>query len=253
MEKKLKTGLIIGGLIGATLFSAIKTTNAAPLNQRVKGKILLQVESKGEAWYVNPTNNEVVSLGRPDVVLDVIKKSGLGITDADLQKIPLATSSLATSSLATSTDATSTLLIDMAFAKKQAGKILLQVQSLGEAWYVNPDNDERYFLGTAAEALNVMRTLGLGISNADLDKVKNPESIDSTTAQVSTGASTENKTTSKTTAVKWTTAGLKAIGSLASFDYSTVIRNAYMRKVEAYAKRLGVTSITASVVNSMHE
>jgi hypothetical protein len=55
------------------------------------------------------------------------------------------------------------------------------------------------------------------------------------------------------TGVRWASSGLSAIGSLSSFDYSTSIRNAYKRKVEAYAKSKGITLITASVVNSMHQ
>jgi hypothetical protein len=58
--------------------------------------------------------------------------------------------------------------------------------------------------------------------------------------------------TSNTT-VKWAASGLSAIGPLSSFDYSTSIRNAYKKKVEAYAKSQGITLITASVVNSMHQ
>jgi hypothetical protein len=69
--------------------------------------------------------------------------------------------------------------------------------------------------------------------------------------KVTTTVKTTAKTT--TTGVRWATSGLNAIGSLASFDYSTSIRNSYKKKVEAYAKRNGITLITASVVNSMHQ
>jgi hypothetical protein len=55
------------------------------------------------------------------------------------------------------------------------------------------------------------------------------------------------------TGVRWASSGLSAIGGLSSFDYSSAIRNAYKRKVEAYAKSKGITLITASVVNSMHQ
>jgi hypothetical protein len=73
-------------------------------------------------------------------------------------------------------------------------------------------------------------------------------------AAVSTPASkTNSKVTIASSGVKWAPSGLSAIGSLASFDYSTSIRNSYKRKVEAYAKSKGITLITASVVNSMHQ
>ena len=51
------------------------------------------------------------------------------------------------------------------------GKILLQVESKGEAWYINPDNLNRYYLGRPADAFRIMRELGLGITNSDLSKI----------------------------------------------------------------------------------
>ena len=53
--------------------------------------------------------------------------------------------------------------------------------------------------------------------------------------------------------VRWAASGLKQIGSLASFDYNTSIRSAYMAKVVNYAKRNGISVITAEVVKGMHE
>ena len=62
-------------------------------------------------------------------------------------------------------------MINNNFANQHKGKIFLQVQNHGEAWYVNPDNGKRYFLGRPADAFNMMRELGLGISNADFDQL----------------------------------------------------------------------------------
>ncbi|MDD5290726.1 MAG: zinc-ribbon domain-containing protein [Patescibacteria group bacterium] len=49
--------------------------------------------------------------------------------------------------------------IDMDFANKQKGKILLQVEGHGEAWYVNTGDGERYFLGKPADAFRIMRSV----------------------------------------------------------------------------------------------
>ncbi|MDD5071736.1 MAG: zinc-ribbon domain-containing protein [Patescibacteria group bacterium] len=49
--------------------------------------------------------------------------------------------------------------IDMDFANKQKGKILLQVEGHGEAWYVNPGDGKRYFLGKPADAFRIMRDI----------------------------------------------------------------------------------------------
>ncbi len=88
---------------------------------------------------------------------------------------------------------------------------------------------------------------------------KTPEIKSDTKVQVKTDVKKSEtkpvakKTVTVSTSVKWDKSGLKAIGSLASFDYQKSIRNAYMKKVENYAKRKGVKLITASVVQGMHE
>ncbi len=51
------------------------------------------------------------------------------------------------------------LPIDNNFSNAQKGKILLQVENNGEAWYVNPDDGQRYFLGRPAEALKLLANL----------------------------------------------------------------------------------------------
>jgi predicted nucleic acid-binding Zn ribbon protein len=50
--------------------------------------------------------------------------------------------------------------IDKAFADRQKGKMLLQVENKGEAWYVNPDDGKRYFLGKPADAIRVFAGFG---------------------------------------------------------------------------------------------
>ncbi len=50
------------------------------------------------------------------------------------------------------------LPIDNEYALRQAGKILLQVETNGEAWYVAGDG-KRYFLGNPGDAFGVMRGL----------------------------------------------------------------------------------------------
>lgn len=44
------------------------------------------------------------------------------------------------------------LSIDTAFAKQQKGKVLLQVEHVGEAWYVSPADGHRYLFSDSAEA-----------------------------------------------------------------------------------------------------
>lgn len=42
-------------------------------------------------------------------------------------------------------------------ANRLAGQILLQVEQHGEAWYIDPETTQRYFLGRAADAYALMR------------------------------------------------------------------------------------------------
>ena len=66
---------------------------ADSLGSRLSGKILLQVEENGEAWYINPVNQERYFLGRPNDAFELMRKLGLGIANKDLEQIPIATDS----------------------------------------------------------------------------------------------------------------------------------------------------------------
>jgi uncharacterized protein YkwD len=61
--------------------------------------------------------------------------------------------------------------IDTNFAKRQAGKIFLQVESLGEAWYIYPKDNKRYYLGRPTDAFSLMRALSTGISDSDIKQI----------------------------------------------------------------------------------
>lgn len=50
------------------------------------------------------------------------------------------------------------------------GRILLQVEEHGEAWYIHPDTCRRIYMKDGDEAYDIMRFLSLGIANADLEK-----------------------------------------------------------------------------------
>lgn len=175
----------------------------------LSGKILLQVEENGEAWYVNPLNNLRYYLGRPDDAFNLMRRFGLGITTENLNKIPIGL--IAQSGTDSDNDGLVDLLedaigtnkynkdtdddsfndkqelingynpngpgkfpdkIDYQLIERLKGRILLQVESRGEAWYVNPDNGQRYFLGRPIHAFEIMRNLGLGITNNDLSNLQ---------------------------------------------------------------------------------
>ncbi len=129
---------------------------ASAFDDAVRGRIVLDVEQNGEAWYVYPETDERYFLSRPDDAFAVMRTLGLGITNADLERIPVSTSSAAG---------------DAALRARLSGMILLQVEEHGEAWYVYPGDLRRYYLGRPADAFALMTALGLGISSADLARI----------------------------------------------------------------------------------
>lgn len=146
--------LLITGLI--ILNGAVTDAYALTLTQIVRGRILLDVENRGEAWYVYPLTGRRYFLGRPEDALRVMRDLGLGITNRDLDGIP--------KSFDSSTG-------NIALKQRLSGRILLQVEARGEAWYVNPVNLRRYYLGRPEDALKAMRELSLGITSANLSRI----------------------------------------------------------------------------------
>jgi len=118
------------------------------LSNRVKGRILLQVEKNGEGWYVNPDDNKKYYLGRPADAFSIMRNLGLGIKHSELENY-----------------------LNLKFPSRLSGKILLDVEQNGEAYYVNPDDLKGYYLNRPADAFRVMRELGLGITNNDIRKI----------------------------------------------------------------------------------
>jgi hypothetical protein len=133
--------------------------HAQTLSDRLSGRILLQVESHGEAWYVNPLNGYRYSLGRPDDAWNLMRSLGLGISNKDLGR---------------------------ALPSRLSGRILLAVESHGEAYYVDPLTLKPFYLGRPADAFNLMRRMGLGITNANLAQIPMASSASNNNSQPAT-------------------------------------------------------------------
>ncbi|MBU1203434.1 hypothetical protein KKH39_05320 [Patescibacteria group bacterium] len=185
------------------------TTQAASLADRLRGYILLQVQSHGEAWYVLPDSGERVYMKNGEVAFGLMRDTGLGISNINLVKVPVGIDSIALpydgdndndglsnkteESLGTDmNDADSdddgyldgeeikngydpmgmgTLNYDYSLANRLKGRILLQVEDKGQAWYVNPSDGKRYYMNSGDAAYQIMRFLSLGITNADLNSI----------------------------------------------------------------------------------
>jgi len=135
-------------LISILLILPATIVNAEDLGNRLSGKILLQVEDEGQAWYIEPSTQERAFLGRPDDAFRIMRELGLGIKHIELEKY-----------------------LNSKFPDRLSGKIMLDVEKNGEAYYISPDNLSGYYLGRPTDAFNVMREMGLGITNNDLEKV----------------------------------------------------------------------------------
>lgn len=130
------------------------------------GKICLQTEEHGEAWYIDPVSRQRYYLGRPADAFRLMKNFSLGISDKDLARlfgeIPSGGKKVYQAK-------------DEEMAARLSGRIMLRVQSKGEAYYINPDNLAGYYLGSPDDAFRIMQSLGLGISNKDLQQIKSAE------------------------------------------------------------------------------
>jgi exopolysaccharide biosynthesis protein len=124
--------------------------------ERLAGRILLNVEENGEAWYVYPEDNKRYFLGRPADAFRIMRELGLGISERDFQKIPQAGMPMES---------------DSEIAEKLSGRIIIRVDKDGEAWYIDPVELKKHFLGRPADAFKVMRKLGLGINRLNLARI----------------------------------------------------------------------------------
>ncbi len=120
----------------------------ADIAENLSGYILLQVEDHGEAWYVYPEDLKRYYLGTAEDAYEIMRAKGLGIAHQELQRY-----------------------LNSYFPLRLSGMILLDVESHGEAYYVYPGDLQGYYLGRAADAYEIMRNLGLGITNKNLSYI----------------------------------------------------------------------------------
>ena len=125
----------------------INFIGAQEVNVDTKGRVLLQKDVR-VAWYVNPSDMTRHRLSSAADVLKVMQKLGLGISNKDFN-----------------------FFNDKA-PKRLAGKILIKVEDNGKAYYVNPIDLKINFLGEPQKALFVLRELGIGISDDELEKIQ---------------------------------------------------------------------------------
>jgi len=129
------------------IFLGFSLTIPVSASNDLAGKIFLQVEKSGEAWYVYPEDKHRYYLGRPIDAFNVMRDLGLGAKHEFIIKTNV-------------------------FPKRLSGMIILDVELNGEAYYINPVDLRKYYLGRPSDAFAVMNRLGIGITNNDLFKIE---------------------------------------------------------------------------------
>lgn len=144
-----------------------RSSSSSSLNNQFNGYIMLNVDDAGKAYYISPISKKAYYLAIPKISFQIMRGSGVGISNDDLKKIPVADGCPDYMP-----DCDDSSKHDSNFTNQQKGKIFLQVQENGEAWYVYPSDSKRYFLGTPENAYEIMKDLGWGINNADFEKLE---------------------------------------------------------------------------------
>ena len=104
------------------------------------GKVLIDVSSRGEAWYVNPQTRARVFLGRPAEALERLKERAVHVSFANIARLPAAEGEPR----------------DDAYAKAQAGLVMAPDDLVGASWYVDPSTGMRLRLAVPDDAWAIM-------------------------------------------------------------------------------------------------
>ncbi len=161
MKKKNTICLVLSVIFLSSAFLAYPV-QATTLAAQLSGRILLQVENHGEAWYVNPKDQKRYYLGKPEDAYTLMKQLSTGISEKEFSSWSKGAP---------------------VWAK---GKLYIRPQSHGEAYYI--DLNQRWnYLGRPLDAWLLFRAKGLGISNNDLTKIPSASAVsNSSTASIKT-------------------------------------------------------------------
>jgi hypothetical protein len=114
----------------------------------LSGRILLQVQDKGQAYYVNPANLKLYYLGRPTDAFSVMRSLGLGISNINLNQIPLASASVNPNiNSGTNTTSSPTVLVGeklVKFSWKYKNKNYTLEKIFSESMYNTYKNSQKY-------------------------------------------------------------------------------------------------------------
>ncbi len=212
MRSVLKYSLLI-----FVLFFCIPTTAFAlfdsSLSYELRGYFLIQVDNHGQSWYVDIDNGLKHELVKDSSAWQLVHDLGLGISHFNLEKIPIAVNeklikndsdkdgldddlerAIGTDPFNSDSDGDSyndglEILnlfsplnsgrpsIDSKLSSKLAGQILLDVEKNGEAWYVSPKDNLRYYISNYQDLFSMITVVGHGINSESLNYIADRASI----------------------------------------------------------------------------
>jgi hypothetical protein len=111
------------------------------------GKIFLQIEQRGQAWYINPRTLRRRYLGQPADAYKLMRQVGLGARHSFITKTKK-------------------------YPERLLGRILIDVEDRGKAYYISPRDRQAHYLGSAANALAIIKKTAYGVRTRDLNKIK---------------------------------------------------------------------------------
>ena len=120
------------------------------LAEKLKGKILLQVESNGEAWYVDPIDLKRYYLGSPKNTFTLVKNKSKLLSGEEIFDY---------------------LFFKRVFPKELAGRFVTNEDEIKEHYYILPESLLAIEIRSPNEAFRLLKDQGLGVSNIKLRQI----------------------------------------------------------------------------------
>ncbi|MBU0625671.1 thermonuclease family protein [Patescibacteria group bacterium] len=126
---------------------------AAEFPEHLLGRVVIDVSSNGEAWYINPQSRMRVYLGRPEEALERLTARTVYLSYLNIARIAPENGQAEDG--------------DLEYVAQVAGNIMTPNDLVGAAWYIDPDRQVRRRLATAYDAWRIMQD-GVPVSSVDL-------------------------------------------------------------------------------------
>jgi endonuclease YncB( thermonuclease family) len=141
-------------IISLLVMTGVPTAlDAAEFPEHLLGRVVIDVSSKGEAWYINPQSRMRVYLGRPEEALERLTARTVYLNYLNIARI--------------APDNAQAEDGDLEYVAQVVGNVMTPNDLIGASWYVDPDRRVRRRLATANDAWRIMQD-GVPVSAAQL-------------------------------------------------------------------------------------